>query len=73
MTKYGDERRALVMRVPASAAAEFAALLQSKTRGAHSAQLAALITAELERHGLNLEDRQFDALPRRAAGRWRSR
>lgn len=63
--KYGDERRALVMRVPPHVAADFTTLVQSKVRGARSAMLVALITAELERHGLNLADRQFDAPPRR--------
>jgi hypothetical protein len=63
--KYGDERRALVMRVPLHVAHDFTALVQTKARGARSATLAALITAELERHDLNLADRQFDAPPRR--------
>lgn len=63
--KYGDERRALVMRVPPPAAAEFAELVQTKERGARSAMLVTLVEAELERFGLNLTDRQFDAPPRR--------
>lgn len=63
--KYGDERRALVMRVPRQAAADFTALVQTKVRGARSSMLVALIVAELERHGLKLADRQFDAPPRR--------
>lgn len=63
--KYGDERRALVTRVPPDAATDFTALVQSKKRGARSAMLVALIVAELERHGLKLSDRQFDAAPRR--------
>lgn len=63
--KYGDERRALVMRVPPQAAADFTALVQTKQRGARSAILVALIVAELERNGLTLADRQFDAPPRR--------